>query len=183
MALTYWNRCALRKTVHFTLGGAVWLLACRVWAGPEADKLPVLPEPQRVLTIRDVKNYWLNTLAAAPIPPRPLGLHPEEQRAWDRAVARRKDCIAAIKRGDYDTEARLAQFEHNIVAWRNSGDEKKARAEERKLLELREHIARMETMEEQKRAAAAQLEANQRLQRIEAEVSSLRSALPCPPCD
>ena len=46
-----------------------------------AEQLPAIPVSSRILDLEQVKNFWVNTLSRKPIPPKPTGLHPEQQAA------------------------------------------------------------------------------------------------------
>jgi hypothetical protein len=154
--------------IHLIIFGAV---------RAHSETLPEIPGSSRVITFPQVRNFWIRALQAKPVPPKPNGLHPDRQSTWSRALADRNATIEAIRNGDHDTEALLVLHSHNAAAWRLSGNEEAAMAEEATLRELREHLARMHTLEFLARAAQSQIDSAERLRNIEAELESLRATL------
>lgn len=142
-----------------------------------AESFPAVPASDRVLTVAEVKNYWVNTIAKRPLPPKPTGLYPEKQAQWQQRVEQRQELMKSVRGGSYDTDAKLAALNHNVEAWRLQGDETKRTEAERQLNEFKEHLARLATLEAQRRAAEAVIEMADRVRSLEAEISSLRSEL------
>ena len=140
----------------------------------QAGTLPNLPEADRILTMEEVKNYWINHLRQSPVPPKPNGLHPEDQRAWQADIETRKSLIQSIRNGDYDIHAKLAQLHQNANFWKTRKNDSDAEAAEGKIRELQEYLARLETLETLRKAAQSQIDAADRLKTIEAEISAIR---------
>lgn len=141
-----------------------------------AQNLPAIPPSERILTTESVRNFWINTLQQQPVPAKPTGLHPEKQAAWQRDLDSRESLIKGIRNGDRNIDAKLAQLRHNAAAWRKQGNETEADAAETKLREIQEHLARLETLEIQRKAAQSQIDAAERLKGIEAEISAIRAS-------
>ncbi|MES2922520.1 MAG: hypothetical protein V4819_13285 [Verrucomicrobiota bacterium] len=141
---------------------------------PGAQDLPAIPPSDRILTTESVKNFWLNTLQQQPVPAKPTGLHPEQQAAWQQDLDSRASLIRAIRNGDRNTDAKLAELRHNATAWRQQGNGKDADAAEAKLREIQEHLARLETLEIQRKAAQSQIDAAETLKSIAAEIAAIR---------
>lgn len=171
------NRTADRATRPVTLA----LIACTMLAGSAgAGEFPDLPVPpsDRILTAGEVKNFWVNAVRALPVPNEPSGLHPGAQARWRRNLERRLDFVEAVRAGAHDTRAELVRLEHNREAWRRRGDEAQAAAAANRMRDLREHLARLETLRSQRQAARAQVETARTLEAIEAELAALRASCP-----
>jgi len=139
-----------------------------------SDELPPIPASDRVITLREVRNFWINTLLKRPIPPKPSGLYPREQAAWICRMNERKAMLDAIEVGHFGTEARMAQLAHNAHAWRLKGNEKEAKMAESELRTIETHLSKLSTLNLQRLAAEAQIESAERLRAIEAGMSSWR---------
>lgn len=150
------------------------LLAVAAPAGDFPDL--VIPPSDRVLSMQEVKNHWINTVRDLPIPRKPNGLHPQARERWRANLQKRQDFIEAVRSGTHDTRAELARLEHNAEAWRRQGNEERAAATTTQLRGLREHLARLELLEVQRQAALAQIEASRQLAAIQAELDALRSS-------
>ncbi len=150
------------------------LLAC---APLRAVSLPDIPPTDRVLTREEVKNFWLNALRAQPLPPKPTRLHMDKLRAWEARLESRKNLMAEIRGGLHDTNARLASLSHNVEAWKLLGNPAKSREAELELMALKEHLAKLETLEAQRRAAEQVVAMSNRISELQAEIDSLRSRI------
>jgi hypothetical protein len=154
------------------------LLIAAVFASGKllAAPMPDLPSSERILTLENVRSYWINTLQARPIPTKPLGLHPERQSEWQRKLNQRNALIESLRRGDYDTDANLAALRHNAAVWRQQGKLAEAEAADARIREINEHLSRMATLEMQRRAAQSQIDSAQRLKEMAAALSELNSS-------
>jgi hypothetical protein len=135
-----------------------------------AANFPNVPRSDRVLTTSGVKNFWVNHLRDQP----PTRLHPEMEEAREREIARRSDLIAAIRGGQHDLAARLVCLSHNVEAWTRLGNDSKAYEAERQLLTVREHVARIATLEAQREAAIKLGQAADRVAEMDAELQRLK---------
>ena len=159
-----------------SLAGILLAAATPVDAG-----MPVIPPSERILSLDEVKNFWIHSLRGRPIPPKPSGLYPERIAAWRSALRSRRDRIEAIRGGIHDTEARLAQLAHNAEAHRRRGDEAGRHRSERELFELREHLATLAKLQAERRAAQDLSRAARQVDALASEVSSLRAEIAsCP---
>ncbi len=140
-----------------------------------ASDFPAIPDSTRILSREEVKNFWVNHLRRRPLPPRPNGLHPERQRAWDQAIAQRRSRIRAIRNGHHDTRAQLVRLEHNAEAWDRLGLPEQAKEVEARLYTLREHLATIAKLEAEKRLWIRLGEALDRIDELEREISNLRA--------
>lgn len=155
----------------------VILLAAALWCGSlAAQNLPAIPPSERILTTESVKNFWINTLQNQPVPAKPTRLHPEQQAAWQRDLDSRESLIRSIRNGDRNIDAKLAQLGHNAAAWRRQGNETEAEAAEAKAREIHIYLARLATLELQRKAAQSQIDAVERLKNIEAEIAAIRAS-------
>lgn len=154
----------------FILGGAL-----------AAAGLPAIPDSERVVTRQEVKNYWIHHIRHAPVASRPLGLEPEKQRAWDARMAARQARIRAILAGNHDLDARHAQLQHNLEAWRLQENAEEVAKVEAELQRLREHLARMAALKAEKERSERATEAERRARHLEQENRSLRSRLASQP--
>lgn len=142
-----------------------------------ALELPGIPPSDRILSLEQVRNFWINSIRGARMPPRPNGLHPKEQEKWDRQLAERRRLVRAIREGTHDTRAQLARLEHNAAAWDRLGDDTRAAQAEERLHALREHLAKLAELEERRRLWVKLGESLDRIDALEAEISSLRAEL------
>lgn len=138
--------------------------------------MPQIPPSDRVLSVQEVKNFWINTIKKMPIPNKPTGLHPEKRHQWHAKLEWRKGFISDVRNGVYDTNAKLVQLKHNADAWHRQGNEKKSQVAKVQLREMNEHLARLEVLELQRRAAQAQINAAEKIRALEEEISLLRSS-------
>jgi hypothetical protein len=143
-----------------------------------ADEFPHLPIPpsDRILTVEEVKNFWINSVQCLPVPPEPSGLHPRAKEQWRDGLRRRQSFVRAVRSGVHDTRAIQVQLRHNARTWRLRGNEDEADTVTKQLRKLREHLARMNALKAQRRSALAQIAATEKLAAIEAELAALRSS-------
>ncbi len=139
-----------------------------------AAHFPTLPPSDRVLSTTEVKNFWMDHLQSQPLTPPTTLLHPEKEEARQREIARRDDLITAIREGQHDLAARLVCLSHNVEAWNRRGDDSKSYEAERQLLAVREHVARIATLEAQREAAVKLGQAADRVAVMDAELQRLR---------
>ena len=137
------------------------------------ESLPTIPASDRILTVEQVRNFWINSLLRKPIPPKPSGLYPRQQATWRYQLATRQAAITAIESNQYATEARMAQLSHNSAAWRRRGNEVEANKCDAELRKIELHLAELETLSMQRAAAQAQIDAAERIKQLEATISSL----------
>ena len=140
-----------------------------------AESLPRLPASDRVLTEAEVKNFWLNTIRQRPVPPTPSRLYPEHRQRRQHLIEERADLMHAIRGGSYDIEARLACLQHNVAAWKARGNPDKAWETEKQLLRLREHVAKLDTLQAQKAAAEKVSATADEVAALKAEIEQLRA--------
>lgn len=138
-----------------------------------AADFPRVPPSDRVLSTMEVKDFWVNHLSSQPLAP-PTRLHPETEEARQREIERRDSLIAAIRNGQHDLAARLVSLSHNVEAWTRLGEDNKAYEAERQLLAVREHVARIATLEAQREAAIKLGQAADRVAVMDAELQRLR---------
>lgn len=139
-----------------------------------SDFLPSIPRSERVITLKEVRNFWINQLLRLPIPTKPSGLYPQAQAAWRCRLNARIATLTAIESGHYGTEAKIAQLTHNANAWRLKGNENEAKKSEAELRDLELHLAKLATLSLQREAAQAQIDSAARIRALEAEVASWR---------
>jgi hypothetical protein len=111
-----------------------------------ALELPEIPDSARVLSVEEVKNYWVNKL---PEPREPTLLKRDYQSLivdYHRQVGERHRLIQAIRAGEYDDFAKIVMLWHNIQAYLLRGEDAKAEALSAELEEL-EAIAQREEAE------------------------------------
>ena len=83
------------------------LLLC---AAPlRGEYLPDIPSSAAVLTLDDVKNYWINTALSAPLTPEGSSFQTAQNAARAQSIAARQSLIQRVRCGALDTEARLVQ--------------------------------------------------------------------------
>lgn len=123
-----------------------------------SEFLPAIPPSDRVITVQEVRNFWINQLLRLPIPAKPSGLYPQEQAAWRSRLNARKATLTAIETGHYGTEAKIAQLTHNAHAWRLKGNETEAKKAETELRSIELQLAKQETLRLQREAAQAQIQ-------------------------
>lgn len=163
----------MKLAFSFFAGLLAFGLSC---GGLAAQSMPAIPPSTRILTTVQVKSYWVNSLQYLPVPSKPLGLHPQQQSAWQRNLESINSLIRSVRNGDRDTDAKLAQLRHNADAWHQLGNEPEAEAAETKLRLIQGYLALMDTLEMQRRAAQSQIDAAERVKNIEAEIAALRAA-------
>ena len=139
-----------------------------------AAEFPCVPGSDRVLSTLEVKNFWVNHLQNQPLASKPTRLHPEQEESRQREISRRQGLIQAIRSGQHDIAARLVCLSHNVEAWTRQGDEAKAFEAERQLLLVREHVAKIATLEAQREAAVKLGEAADRVIEMDAELQRLK---------
>lgn len=142
-----------------------------------AADFPVVPASNRVLSVDEVKNFWIHSIKAEPLPPKPTRLYPEKQAARARVIAQRRSLIEEVRSGQHDLAARLVSLSHNVEAWTRLGDDRKSLEAEQRLLMLREHIAKLATLEAQRSAAVKVGEAADRVTELSDEIQRLKSLL------
>lgn len=142
-----------------------------------AAEFPVVPASNRILTTTEVTNFWINSLKKQPLPPEPTRLYPKKAEARKRIIAKRKGLISQIRSGQHDIAARLVCLSHNVEAWNRLGDEAKANETETQLFKLREHIAKLATLEAQREAAIKVGETADRMSALSAEIDQLKQLL------
>ncbi len=100
-----------------------------------AADFPLVPRSDRVLTVNEVKRFWIDR----------LGTRSSEapQRRMESADKSRETEVAdEIRSGHHDVAARLVCLSHNIEAWTRLGNMEKAQESRRKLLRLRQCLAK-----------------------------------------
>ncbi|BCX48483.1 hypothetical protein HAHE_23910 [Haloferula helveola] len=145
--------------------------------------LPEIPRSDRVLSLDEVKNYWINTLCRAPLPAKGNGLHPEQQQRRVAAEQQILDRIRQIREGKHDTAAQLARLAHNADAYDKLGDAAAAGETEARLFALREHLAKLAKLEAERALAEKLDEELDRIDSLEAEISSLKSQINSLSCE
>lgn len=125
--------------------------------------LPVIPPSNRILSVKQVTNYWVNTLLSTRLPPQPNGLYPKKQQAWKSMCYQYNSKIRSIQNGNYNDEAQCVQLAHNAAAWRILGNEQEALKCESHLRSLQLHHAKIATLGMQRNAAHAQIQAAETL--------------------
>ena len=95
-----------------------------------AAAFPVVPKSTQVMTVADVKGFWLRSL--------------------DRQRTNRQqgDLTEEIQEGRHDLAARLVCLNHNVGAWSQQGNETMSQQVADELLELRRRIAEIEGSKE-----------------------------------
>ena len=142
-----------------------------------AADFPVVPRSDRVLTVQEVKTFWLNRLRSQALPPEATLLHPEKDAARRNEIHRRRALMEQIRAGQHDLAARLVCLSHNVEAWSRLGDEEKSDAVEQRLIRLREHVAKLATLEAQRDAAVKVGEAADRMAAMSEEIQQLKELL------
>src|SRR6187401_2004587 len=82
-----------------------------------AADFPMVPATDRVLTVSEVKTFWVNRLRTQPLPPKTTRLYPEKIVARRAEIARRQSLTDQIRAGQHDLAARLVCLSHNVEAW------------------------------------------------------------------
>jgi hypothetical protein len=82
-----------------------------------------------------------------------------------------------IRGGSHDVNARLVCLEHNVAAWRAQGNPDKAWETEKQLLLLREHLAKLATLQAEKESAEKISATADEVASLRAEIDQLRSQL------
>jgi hypothetical protein len=142
-----------------------------------AADFPVIPPSDRVLTVQEVKSYWLNRLRAQPLPPETTRLHPEKAAARRAEIRRRRALMEDIRAGHHDLAARLVCLSHNLEAWSRRGEDAKSDACEQRLIRLREHVATLAALEARREAAVKVGEAAERMAAMSEEIRRLKELL------
>ncbi|MGJ8722946.1 MAG: hypothetical protein ACSHYB_00200 [Roseibacillus sp.] len=147
----------------------------QVYSPSQSRKLPKIPTSTRILTLEEVRNYWVNQLSRKSLPKKPSGLHPEKQARWRTLVTQRRQFIASIRAGHFQTEANLALLRHNFAAYTALKQDDEAEKTATKLRNLENHLAKMKTLRLQQEAAKKELAASQQLTALRNEISQLES--------
>ena len=93
------------------------LLSAAIVFQSSAVELPEIPKSERVLSLQEVKNFWVNKL---PSPKEPSRLDRDYHKlivSHHQQVGERHRLIQAIKAGKYDQLAKIVMLEHNITAY------------------------------------------------------------------
>jgi len=139
-----------------------------------AAAFPMVPASDKVLTADGVKTFWVESLRSQPLPPKSTRLHPEKNAARKASISRRRGLMKEIRAGQHDLAARLVCLSHNVEAWGRQGNDLKSYETELQLLRLREHVAKIATLEAQREAAIKVGEAADRVGQMDAEIQRLR---------
>jgi hypothetical protein len=142
-----------------------------------AAQFPLVPPSDRVLTVEQVKSYWVNRLRSQALPPKATLLHPEKNTARRTEIQRRRLLMEDIRAGQHDLAARLVCLNHNVEAWSRLGEEAKSDACEQRLIRLREHVAKLATLEARREAAVKVGEAADRTAAMSEEIQRLKELL------
>jgi hypothetical protein len=142
-----------------------------------AADFPLVPPSDRVLTVEQVKTFWVNRLRSQALPQKATLLHPEKNSTRSTEIQRRLGLMEEIRAGHHDLAARLVCLSHNVEAWSRLGDETKSDASEQRLIRLREHVAKLVTLEAQREAAVKVGEAADRMAAMSEEIQQLKELL------
>ncbi|MCW1887647.1 hypothetical protein OKA04_23115 [Luteolibacter flavescens] len=142
-----------------------------------AADFPVVRRSDRVLTVAQVKTFWVNRLRAQALPTKATSPDPENEDTRRVEAHRRRVLMEEIRAGQHDLAARLVCLSHNVEAWSRLGDESKSEASEQRLIFLREHVARLVTLEAQREAAVKLGEAADRTVAMSEEIQRLKGLL------
>ena len=142
-----------------------------------AAHFPVVPPSDRVLTVEQVKTFWVSRLRTETLPPKATLLHPEKDATRRSEIQRRQGLMEEIRAGQHDLAARLVCLSHNVEAWSRLGDEPNSDATEQRLIRLREHVAKLATLEAQREAAVKVGEAADRMATMSEEIQRLKELL------
>jgi ubiquinone biosynthesis protein Coq4 len=153
-----------------------------VVASLRAADLPAIPPSDKILTVEQVKNYWLNAIPKTKLPAKGNGLHPEQQAARAQAITRLRTQMTEIKQGRHDIDARVASLVHNVDAYTKLGEEEKAKMAEERLFALREHLSKLATLEVQRDTARKLGEATDRIASLEREINTLQQTISSQAC-
>ena len=148
-----------------------------------AAEPPKVPASDRILSSKEVKNYWLNAIPKIKLPAKGNGLHPEQQAKRERVIQERKALMHQIKQGAHDVDAKLASLAHNVDAHIQRGEEKKSKLAEERLYTLREHLSKLATLEAQREAARKLSEAADQIASLESEIASLNQTISSHACN
>ncbi|MGB1130712.1 MAG: hypothetical protein ACPG4K_11730, partial [Haloferula sp.] len=96
---------------------------------------------------------WFNTLKNQPVSKRPNGLHPLQQRIWDRAQESRKTRLVEIRRGKFRQQAHRAALAHNVGVYRLQEKWEALAATQSELQKIIEHEARIALLKAQHESA------------------------------
>jgi len=142
-----------------------------------AAHFPVVPPSDSVLTVQQVKAFWVSRLRSQPLPRKSTPLLPEKNAARRAEIQRRRGLMEEIRAGQHDLAARLVCLSHNVEAWSRLGDETKSEAAEQRLIRLREHVAKLATLEARREAAVKVGEAAERMATMGEEIQRLKDLL------
>jgi hypothetical protein len=142
-----------------------------------AADFPVVPLSDRVLTVEQVKTFWVKRLRSQALPPQATPYHPERNPVRRTEIQRRRGLTEEIRAGHHDLAARLVCLSHNVEAWSRLGDEPKSDAAEQRLIRLREHVAKLATLEAQREAAVKLGDAADRMVAMSEEIQQLKDLL------
>ncbi|WP_193213269.1 hypothetical protein [Luteolibacter marinus] len=142
-----------------------------------AAEFPMVPASDRVLSVPEVRNFWIRSLKTQPLPPKPTRLYPEKEAARQRMIQDRRILIEEVRSGRHDIAAKLVALSHNVEAWNRLRDDKKAEETERRLYRLREHVAKLATLEAQREAAIKVGESAERMATLSDEIQRLKAML------
>ena len=145
----------------------LFMAAAAVISPAGAQDLPEIPDSLRILSVQEVKNYWVNRMPEAR---EPSSLARDYKRLiveYHRQIGERHRLIQAIRAGRYDEYARIVMLRHNLQAYLLRGDDAQVAAVGAELDEL-EALARREEAE----AANAD-----RLERLIAATERLAAAI------
>ena len=132
-----------------------------------AQELPEIPDSLRILSIQEVKNYWVNRMPEPREPSRLKRGYGGLIVDYHRQVGERYRLIQAIRAGEYDGYARIIMLRHNLQVYLLKGDDAQVTALDAELAEL-EAAAQREEAER----------ANQdRLERLIAATERLAAAI------
>ena len=122
---------------------------------------PAIPASTRILTAKEVQNFWFNYYRRLPLPPKPNGLHPEQLPAWRSAVNKRTSLLKKLHAGEYYQKAQLIALRHNIDAYQKLGKQEQVQSlsSELRLFELHQaqmNMTKAQTQKAEAEAAAAE---------------------------
>ena len=125
-----------------------------VLAIPGRADMPLIPNSARIITLEEVKNYWVNRL---PVPTQPSRLMRDHHKLivhYHKEIGERHRLVQAIRAGKHDEEAKIVMLEHNIYAYLLKHDDAK-------VAELTAELGKLQAVakrEREKRAEADRIE-------------------------
>ena len=131
----------MRASLFLSVAG---FIAALLTTPAAAADMPEIPNSYRVITVEQVKNYWIAKLPRALQPSRLSRNYAQENSLYHQRVGERHRLIREIRAGRHDYQAKVVMLRHNIVAWRLRGDNDK-------VLELGEELEALEKAEAAKR--------------------------------